>query len=355
MHSVAEVVVWAVSQFWKHHKGKCTEADASSERMLRQILMNPEDRSAKIWAAVILHALRSDPARLPDVHAALLTAVHGTLGGPPEELLRHVGFIVHRNEVVPWGNVAQLPTSVANQSTLQHVLQLDFLNHQARGEICLALAGDKVSRLHLRGNDVRRLSDLLAYPVLVGARRVESVVDEALGEFSNIATRGGHMVQLQDHDPVYVYFGGSLEDRLLVSVLDALDSAGKYLGIPECCRMSFRISWREACRIHEGDVAFTLIADHCARFGVTSLAFPWQCNPYGMYQGGGVLWHFPCSLDCPESIRVVNARIETLRCIDASFAEETRIFQARAFWLTADRQVSLREPVEKAYRVVPQP
>lgn len=211
-----------------------------------------------------------------------------------------------------------------------------------------------MSRLHMLGKDVRKLSKSAIPPILVGACRIDSVTDAALGEFSNQAIRGDRMTRMEDEDQVYAYFGGTLEDRLLVAVLDGLNSAGKYLGIPECCRMAFGNAWNEACRTFNGDVAFALVAGQRAHHGEASVAFPWQCNPYGMYMGGGALWHFPCSLDCPETIRLVDARLETLGQIDSAFADQVRTFQTRTFWLAGDRQISLVESAGNSLKVVPQ-
>lgn len=353
MHGIADVVLWAVEQYWIHHKADYSGTGDRVEKLLSRLVLKPDDSYAKAWAAVIVHAVRSDHAMLAELRVALLEAEPGALHQPPELLLRELGFVIKDGKEQAW-DVDPLPRSVASHTTLQRTLRQQFLNHQSRAEICLGLSGTKVSRLHMSAREVCRLSDTLDDPILVSACRYDSIVDTKLGEFSNQAVRGRRMARLENEAQVYAYFGSSLEDRLLVSVLDALNAAGKYLGIPECCRIAFKKSWEDSCQRHAGDVAFNLFANLWTTSKMSSVALPWQCNPYGMYQGGGVLWHFPCSIDCRQTIALVDSRIEALRQIDPPFADESRRFQTRPFWLSEDRRFSFVEPAGMALRVLPQ-
>jgi hypothetical protein len=353
MHGIADIVVWAVEQYWKRDKVNYSDAGGSVEKLLSCLVLNPDDSCAKAWSAVIVHALRSDHAMLDELRVALLAAEDGALRQPPEALLRALGFVIENGNEQPW-HIERQPRSVASLTTLRRTLRQEFLNHQSRAEICLGLSGTKVSRLHMSALEVCRLSDMLEGPILVSACRYDSIVDTALGEFSNQAVRGRRMKRLEDDAQVYAYFGSSLEDCLVVSVLDALNAAGKYLGIPKCCRMSFKKSWEDSCQKHDGDVAFTLFANLWAAAKSSSVALPWQCNPYGMYQGGGMLWHFPCSTDCRQTIELVDSRFEALRRIDSSFADESRHFQTRPFWLREDRRFTFVEPSGKTLKVLPQ-
>ena len=353
MHEIADVVVWAAEQYWKRHKANYSDKDGRVEALLSRLVLNPDDSCAITWAAVIVHALRVDHAMLAELRVALLAAESGVLHQPPESLLRELGLVILDGQEQSW-NVDSKPRSVASHTTLQRTLRQEFLNHQSRAEICLGISGTKLSRLHMSVLEVCRLSENLGVPILISACRYESIVDTALGEFSNQAVRGRRMVQLEDDAQVYAYFGSSLEDRLLVSVLDTLNAAGKYLGIPKCCRMSFKKSWEDSCQKHAGDVAFNLFANLWATSKSPSIAIPWQCNPYGMYQGGGVLWHFPCSIDCQQTIELVDSRIEALRQIDSPFVDESCHFQSRPFWLSEDRSFSFFEPAGRALRVLPQ-
>ena len=353
MHGVADVVVWAVEQYWKHHKANYSDADSKVERLLSSLVLNSDECCAKAWAAVIVHALRSDYAMLAKLRVALQAAELGALNQPPESLLRELGFVIEDGRELSW-DINPQQRSVANHKTLRRALRQEFLNHQSRAEICLGLSGTKVSRLHMSALEVCRLSDVLDCPILVSACRYEAIADTALGEFSNQAVRGRRMTRLEDDAQIYAYFGSSLEDRLLVSVLDGLNAAGKYLGIPKCCRLSFKNSWGDSCLNHAGDVAFNLFANLWTTSKSSSIALPWQCNPYGMYQGGGVLWHFPCSIDCRQTVALVDSRIEALRRIDPPFADESRHFHTRPFWLSEDRRFSFLEPAGMALRVLPQ-
>lgn len=353
MHGLADVVLWAVDQYWKHHKINYSDFDGKIEKLLSLLVQNADEPCAKLWAAIIIHALQSEHDMLKDLRDAMLAETTNALQQPANSLLKTLGFVVEDGIVHSLNFESQIISVVSDQAVLQRSLQLDFLNHQSRGEICLALSGAKVSRLHMTIKEVCTLSEILECQILISAHRYESIIDVALGEFSNLAVKGDRVTHLEDSAQVYAYFGNTPVDRLLVSVLDENNAAGAYLGIPACCRMSFNDVWRDACQDHAGDVAFKLISDQSARTGAASIFIPWQCNPYGMYQGGGVLWHFPCSFDCQLSIELVNSRIEALRQIDSTFADESHSFQTRHFWLGEDRQISFVEPKGRAIKVLP--
>ena len=72
-----------------------------------------------------------------------------------------------------------------------------------------------------------------------------------------------------------------------------------------------------------------------------------------MYFGGGLTWHFPCSLWCLSTIEAINARFNILANIDAKFADQCRSFQEREFTLLTDRTV--HQDIDYSHGVVIKP
>ena len=108
---------------------------------------------------------------------------------------------------------------------------------------------------------------------------------------------------------------------------DEQDQAGPYLGIPPCCCVFFNQNWGHARAEHQGDLAAFLLASECAVS--TPKARRWQTNPFAMYFGRGMTWHFPCSWDCDATIAAINRRAAFLDRLLPKEASEFRKWQLR--------------------------
>lgn len=330
----SEVTLFAVERFWLHIRCAEREVSIHVETALHKIASNPGDVSSRAWCALLLHATFVDTSMVCDVLASL--GEKSSPGRPPTPLLNSVGFAHWR------GDDAAVDASMEIQfdltATLRRLRNIPALNNQSVAEILLALAGTKVSRLTAPASDIRLISQALDYPVFIAGRSLVPIADLTLCGFSNQSSDGGLVSDLAGKREVYAYFGGDLADRAVLSVLDRLNAGGSYLGIPACCRSFFSATWEPCLEQHSGDLAFTLISSHPEWSSGRPLQIPWQCNPYGMYGGGGLLWHFPCSLWCQHTIDLVDARYRLLERLDSEFATETRCFQERVFKLFPDRR-----------------
>ena len=333
----SELTLFAVERFWRHIKSVELSAGSQTEVALRELASNPGDIVSRTWCALLLHATFVDTSLVGDVLAAI--DGQSAPARPPSPLLKAVGFAYWRD-----GDVAidmSVDTAFDLTASLGKLRSIAALNNQAVSEILLALAGTKVSRLTAPASVIRLVSEALDYPVFVASRCLAPVVDDALRGFSNQSSDGGPVSDLSGHQEVYAYFGGDLVDRAIVSALDRLNAGGLYLGIPACCRSYFSAAWVSCLDQHSGDLAFALLSSHPDWSSGRSLQIAWQCNAYGMYQGGGLLWHFPCSPWCERTIAVVDSRLRLLERVDGEFAAESRAFQQRAFRVFPDRRFQL--------------
>jgi len=333
----SEVALFAVERFWRHIRSAERVASSQAEAALRELASGSGDALSRTWCALLLHATFVDTSLVCDVLAAL--DEQSADGRPPARLIDAIGFAHWRG-----GHVA-LDKSVDTSSDLTALLRklrnIPALNNQSMGEILLALAGTKFSRLTAPASDIRLVSEALDYPVFIASRGLAPVVDSALCGFSNQSADGGPVSSLDGDQEVYAYFGGDLVDRAIVSTLDRLNAGGSYLGIPDCCRSYFSTVWGECLEQLSGDLAFAMLSSHIDWGSERPLHIAWQCNPYGMYQGGGLLWHFPCTPWCEHTIAVVESRLQLLERVDGEFAAECRSFQQRAFRLLPDRRFQL--------------
>lgn len=331
----SELILLAVDRFWRRAQSSGEVPSPVLERALLDLLEAGPTKHAKAWAAVMLSAACLEKERLGQVATALL-ADRATCEYPSSHLVARVGFTFAAGRQVQLDAVGSVADSV--QHILPRIRSLSFLNNQAISEIAMAIAGTKVSRLVLSGRDLVALSSAIDYPIFVSAAACESIADHHLGGFSNVANRHRLLKSIEPDDEIYAYFGLLVEDRALVAVMDNLNGAGRYLGIPECCRDHFRATWDSVRDKAAGDMAFDLLSRGAGGKIAGKLEVAWQCNPYGMYRGGGLLWHFPCSVTCSHTIELVNGRFDLLNEVDQDFAAECKRYQTSTFWLGSDRR-----------------
>ena len=328
-----EIALWVVDRFWKAIQARPWLRTDRLEAALVQIASTPDAERSQAWAAIMLHAELIENDRLQEVVFAL--EQRNTHEGPAAIHLEKVGFHVGQTGIA---NTSDLDNRCLNPlDALRQLQRCGLLNHQATAEIVLAVAGNKMSRISGRSDLFRELAKQLEIPFFISSQSVASACDDNLSGFSNISAKGDRIRDLSGDWDVYAYFGGSSAEQALLSVLDQLDLGGSALGIPSCCREYFSKVWPLACRDQDGDVAYFSLSspDFAGASGEIDMA--WQCNPYGMYAGGGLLWHFPCSLRCHSTIEVVTKRYELLASIDGGFAEDCRRFQQIPVLVRPDR------------------
>ena len=334
---LGELTIYAADRFWRAAKSVSLDHLPNLESALAQIVGVPHTPASKAWGAVLLHATFLETGRIGEVASSVADCVSADF--PPALLSYMVGFVCTEDRIAPLSVdsiVSKEPDPRRMLTDLQHGGRL---NHQAIAEIVLAVAGTKMSRITGHSSLITEVARSVKHPIFIGSQSIRSVTDAALGDFSNRSVDGGRITSLDGDFDVYAYFGGDPADQALLSVLDQMGSAGKYLGIPACCRTHFPEAWAAACRDHDGDVAFQMMSSQPQWTRGDQIDIAWQCNPYGMYFGGGLTWHFPCSLTCPETMAKIDDRFDALARINADFASDCRSFQLREFTLLPDRTV----------------
>lgn len=324
---LGELTILAVDRFWRVARNLVCGDSRLVETSLAEFVNLPDATSSKAWGAILLHAISMEPALIGGVISALQEREPGA--PPPKALALVVGFASRDFDA---------KTMLADPREILTSLQRSsLLSHQAVAEIVLAFAGNKMSRVTGHSTLVAEIARILNIPFFIGSQSITPISDANLNGFSNRSIPGERIATLSGDFDVYAYFGGDLADQALLSVLDQLGAAGKYLGIPPCCRAYFSETWEVACREDDGDLAFRLMSSQPQWKNERKIDIAWQCNPYGMYFGGGLTWHFPCSLSCAATIDMIDMRFDRLSDIDAAFADECRSFQERSFTLLPDR------------------
>ena len=329
---LGDLTVYAVDRFWR--TAKASNGAARAELALSAFLDDPHAVSSKAWAALLLHTASMGRTLIAAVLDCLACWKSGA--PPPASLARRVGFVQHGDRTQTVCEVVDQP-ALDPRKVLAALRAVDLLNHQAVAEIVLAVAGNKMSRITGHSTLLAQVARVVGFPFFIGSQSVEPINDTTLEGFSNRSAPGERIQDLAGDCDVYSYFGGDAGDQALLSVLDQLNMAGAYLGIPPCCRAFFAASWDTACRDHDGDLAFLFMSSQPQWTDKRLIDIAWQCNPYGMYAGGGLTWHFPCSPTCAATIDTVDERFGRLSEIDATFARECRAFQQRSFTLLPDR------------------
>lgn len=208
-----------------------------------------------------------------------------------------------------------------------------------KAEILLGLAGKKVSRLtipKIHADDLHWLWDEFSSLCCASSFLVKTK-NEGIGNFSN--TPQGFVSyavdkNIRSRDLFFIYIAESQKKAVECAKLDANDEAGELLGIPICCVDFYKKSKKNGRHINP----FLISAE-----SEQSLTLAWQLNFYAMYYGTGLLWHFPCSQNCSETIRVVNDRYDFINNIDPIFAKKLKIAQMQPayfkngeYWIVLD-------------------
>lgn len=184
------------------------------------------------------------------------------------------------------------------------------LNSVQRAELHFAVQGDKVSRITIPYSDVSTDGFALISCAAVAAASftIRSVPDPRINQFSNVSGGVEHVLNASAEAEVHLYLHSDPAMVRRAALLDRDDEAGELLGIPKCCCEWFARQWPVARNI--GGDAFALMVRLASHGGRAIVAR--ECDASGMYRGGGLCWHFPCSPFCQETIRLVRRRREQL-------------------------------------------
>ena len=150
-----------------------------------------------------------------------------------------------------------------------------------------------------------------------------------MNEFANLfAGNACGLLDAGNGYEVQLYVAGESGKVREAFELDQDDAAGSLFDIPMCCQTFFGRLWKQIA-LQGGDLFATLLRRAPSKDG--RLVIPWSCNAAAMYFGGGLCWHFPCSLDCEATRVTIDARRRALLSIDSDLATRLVAIQNRAF------------------------
>jgi hypothetical protein len=187
-----------------------------------------------------------------------------------------------------------------------YAVELSGLTPIERAELALAMCGNKVSRVSVPLSGISRVGfALVAHTaVAVSSWTTRSIPDPKIGGFSNVSKEAMHIVDAVSDSEVHLYVHAKSSCVRKAAIFDREDNAGALFGIPRCCRKWYSHAWPRA-REMGGDL-FSVMIRCAAQNGRVSVAS--ECDASAMYRGGGLCWHFPCSPQCHETIKIVKAR-----------------------------------------------
>jgi hypothetical protein len=214
------------------------------------------------------------------------------------------------------GEAAALPLLGGSENS--DLEQLAFLSDIQLAEVVLAVKGEKVSRITLmlqHGSEARALLDYSG-TCCFSTRAFRNKKDPNIKGFANSFAAAVPLIGASPTDEVLAYVAKTKAEARLAFDLDQDDAAGELFQIPDCCSRFFAKNWEKVRSTHADLYSFHL------RGAVGRRIFmPWQCNAAAMYAGGGLCWHFPCSLDCDATKTLVTRRAAALAQVDAELLE----------------------------------
>jgi len=199
------------------------------------------------------------------------------------------------------------------------------LNDIELAELILAIEGNKVSRISKAIAEVKELIKIIKeLPVCYcfSSYLFTSKSDDKINDFQNVITSIYNLDSYSDEPlDIHFYFSKNQKNLLRAHKLDQQDKCAPLFKTPNCCESHFNTYWEYAVKELGGDLTKLYFADLNKEFKITNLIY----NPIGMYFGLGFCWHFPCSLNCKSTQKVVDKRMKILMNYPYVFKKLIRI------------------------------
>jgi len=200
-----------------------------------------------------------------------------------------------------------------------------YLNDIEIAEVLLAIEGNKVSRISKPINYIKDLMKIIhELPVYYCFSNYifTSKSDNKINDFQNIISSIYNLdTHINDNLDIHIYFSKNKTNLINSFILDQKDESATLFKTPKCCQTFFNKHWDAAVKKYNGDLTML----YFKKGKKTTITDNLQNNPVGMYFGLGFCWHFPCSLDCSNTKKVINARIKILRKYKLIFNRLNRI------------------------------
>ena len=269
--------------------------------------------------------------------------------------LRNLEALLKNDEKKIWKEIFDLfipkkENSVSNNESLRksdklNINSFEMLNNIEKAELLLAINGSKISRISIPSTETGNFSKLLdncSY-FSFASELIISKQDDSLNQFSNVIDGFvSYMDKEERNTDAFVYVGQEPNTLRKAIDLDTENKSGTFFEIPNCCQEYFTTNWEKARKGQNGDLASFLMQAEIEKNNAF-VEIPWQLNSFAMYWGGGLTWHFPCSLNCERTISLINRRLDTLGKINTSLCDELLYIQQLPILLTDKRGMGLLE------------
>jgi hypothetical protein len=190
---------------------------------------------------------------------------------------------------------------------LQH-----HLNDIEIAELILAIEGNKVSRISIPINKVRDLIPIIhklqifyCFSNYIFSSKSNNQINDFQNVISSIYNLDTHFNEDID---IHIYFSNSKLKLKKSYVLDQSDQSASLFKTPKCCQNFFKKNWEYSVQKYKGDLSRLYFENINNVIIKDNLLY----NPIPMYFGMGFCWHFPCSINCRKTYKLIDVRIKIL-------------------------------------------
>ena len=186
-----------------------------------------------------------------------------------------------------------------------------YLNDLELAELSLAIIGNKVSRISMsleKLKDFHIILNKLPVNYCFSSYLFESETDSNISDFKNVISEMHNLdTYFKPTLEVHIYFSKYKSFLKKAFLLDKSDDCAPLFKTPDCCEKFFKENWNEAVERYQGDLTKTYYKNK------KSIDVNPIYNPVSMYFGKGLCWHFPCSMKCKKSKKLIDKRISLLK------------------------------------------
>ena len=281
------------------------------------------------------HAQGVAERRVRTIEARLRLAMQCLLDGAGVEACRRTAQLL---EELTDLTISYLPSHTVNRRKIVvdagYSTGLVGLSAIERAEVTAATSGAKASRISVSLVDIPRIGFALAAcaPVAASSWAIRSVRDPRLNGFSNVSSDSKHILDAEPGSEVHLYLHPDATIARKAAMLDGKDEAGELFEIPNCCRDWYARAWPDT-RTAGGDLFATMVRRAATNGRVTVAS---ECDASAMYRGGGLCWHFPCSPNCTETVRISRNRRRLFEESDPNLLRELDRAKRCAITILAD-------------------
>ena len=190
------------------------------------------------------------------------------------------------------------------------------LNNIECAELLLALEGNKVSRISKPISQIPEIINVIdSLPVFYCFSNYvfNSDEDESINNFHNTISNTYNLNNLDSYLNydlnIHIYFSQNQKDLLSAFFLDKKDKCAPLFKTPKCCENYFNKNWNSAVKSYGGDMT----KYYFRNIKKGKITRELKYNPVPMYFDLGFCWHFPCDLNCKQTKKIIDERIEILR------------------------------------------